>query len=67
MKEVISTDTAPATMEPYSQSIKSGRNIFVLGQLPIKPVTGLFAKDIKAQTAQSINNVQAVLRASGQI
>jgi 2-iminobutanoate/2-iminopropanoate deaminase len=40
--------------------------LFVSGQLPIDPGTGAFAGDeIKFQTAQSLENVKAILEAAG--
>ena len=65
MKKNIQTNSAPAAIGPYSQGIQVGEFIFVSGQLPIDPATGVFPKDIKAQTAQSIMNVRAVLQAAG--
>lgn len=65
MKKIIRTDAAPAAIGPYSQGIQAGQFVFVSGQLPIDPATGVFPEDIKAQTAQSLRNVQAVLQAEG--
>ncbi|WP_434511089.1 RidA family protein [Desulfitobacterium sp. AusDCA] len=65
MKKIIRTDAAPAAIGPYSQGIQVGQLVFVSGQLPIDPATGVFPEDIKAQTAQSLRNVQAVLQAEG--
>lgn len=65
LKEIIQTDAAPAVMGPYVQGIKAGNYVFVSSQLPLDPSTGLFPEDIKAQTARSIKNVQAVLRSAG--
>lgn len=66
MKEVISTNNAPAAIGPYSQAIKTGNMIFVSGQLPIDPATGEFAPGgIKEQTAQSFANIKAILAEAG--
>ena len=43
----------------------SGNLIFVSGQLPINASTGEMPSDIKAQTAQSIENIQAILAEAG--
>ena len=65
-KEIIQTDQAPAAIGPYSQGIKKNRMVFVSGQIPMDPSTGeIVAGDIKTQTRQVLNNVQAVLKASG--
>lgn len=66
MKEVITTDHAPAAIGPYSQGIRVGNLIFISGQLPIDPQTKEFAgPDIKTQTEQSIKNLTAVLAEGG--
>ena len=65
MKQVIVTPNAPAAIGPYSQGIAAGQTVYVSGQLPIDPATGLIPEGIAAQTAQSLKNIQAIL-ASGQ-
>ncbi len=66
MKEVISTDKAPAAIGPYSQAIKAGGTIYVSGQLPIDPVTGSFAEGgIPGQTERSLKNIGAILEKAG--
>lgn len=65
-QEVISTDKAPAAIGPYSQAIKHGGFVFASGQIPLDPVSGqVVAGDIKVQTTQVLNNLQAVLTAAG--
>ena len=69
MKQVIVTPNAPAAIGPYSQGIAAGQTVYVSGQLPIDPATGLipegiawmFLRDCAAQTAQSLKNIQAIL------
>ena len=46
---------------PYSQGIAAGQTVYVSGQLPIDPATGLIPEGIAAQTAQSLKNIQAIL------
>lgn len=65
MKEVISTTSAPAAIGPYSQAIKCGNLLFCSGQIPVNPATGEIPEGIKAQTAQSLANVKALLAAAG--
>ena len=57
--QVIHTDNAPKAIGPYSQAVKAGNMLFVSGQVPFVPET------IKAQTAQSLKNVQAILAEAG--
>ncbi len=62
MKEVISTDKAPAAVGPYSQAIRMGNMLFAAGQIPLDPATGKVVEgDAKAQAVQCLKNVQAVL------
>ena len=66
MNQIIHTDKAPAAIGPYSQAVKTGNLLFVSGQIPIDPATGVFAgEDITTQTRQSLKNVQAILEAAG--
>ncbi|MBI2848235.1 MAG: RidA family protein [Chloroflexi bacterium] len=65
-KKIISTDTAPKAVGPYSQAIQSENLLFISGQLPLNPATGEIAgNDITAQTRQSIENIKAILAAAG--
>jgi 2-iminobutanoate/2-iminopropanoate deaminase len=65
MREV-STDAAPASIGPYSQGIRDGDAVHVSGQGPIDPATGdVVDGDVSEQTARTLENVDAVLRAAG--
>ena len=64
--KAVSTKDAPSAIGPYSQGLLSGDFLFVSGQIPIDPETGkLVAGDIKAQTAQVLDNIEAILRGAG--
>ena len=64
--QVIHTDNAPAAIGPYSQAIKAGNMLFVSGQVPFVPETmEIVEGDVKAQTAQSLKNLQAILKEAG--
>ena len=66
MNTAIHTDLAPAAIGPYSQAIQTGNMLFVSGQIPIDPATGVFAgEDIATQTRQSLTNVSNILAAAG--
>ncbi|TNE26967.1 MAG: RidA family protein [Bacteroidetes bacterium] len=66
MKEVITTDQAPAPIGPYNQAIKSGNTIYVSGQIAINPATGeLEMGDIQIETTRVLENLKAVLEAGG--
>ena len=64
--QVIHTDNAPKDIGPYSQAVKAGNMLFVSGQVPFVPETmEIVEGDVKAQTAQSLKNVQAILAEAG--
>lgn len=65
MKKVISTTAAPGAIGPYSQAIDTGSFVYASGQIPINPATGEIPEGIKAQTAQSLANVKAILAEAG--
>lgn len=61
-KEIINTKKAPAAIGPYSQAVKIENLVFTSGQIPIDPATGDFVHgDIKAQTEQSLKNIEVIL------
>jgi len=65
-KEIIATEEAPAAVGPYSQGVRLGDLVFTAGQLGIVPGTKEFAgPDIESQTRQALENLEAVLEASG--
>ena len=66
MNQIIHTEKAPAAIGPYSQAVQAGNMLFVSGQIPIDPATGVFAgADIVTQTRQSLTNLKAILEAAG--
>lgn len=65
MKKVISTTAAPGAIGPYSQAIDTGSFLYASGQIPLNPVDGTIPEGIKAQTAQSLSNVKAILAEAG--
>ena len=65
MKKQISTTNAPGAIGPYSQAITVGDFTFISGQIPVNPADGSIPEGIKAQTAQSITNIKAILAEAG--
>ena len=66
MKTKIETVDAPAAIGPYAQAVATEKAVYVSGQLPIDPKTGEFAGEgIEEQTRQSLENIRAILEASG--
>ncbi len=66
IREVISTQQAPAAIGPYSQAIATDNLLFVSGQLPIDPTTGKMVDgDIGTRTRQIIKNATAIAKEAG--
>lgn len=65
MKKRVETDGAPRPVGPYSQGVEADGFVFVSGQLPLDPKTGLMPADAGAQAKQSLENVKAVLEKAG--
>jgi 2-iminobutanoate/2-iminopropanoate deaminase len=64
--EIIRTPNAPTPLGPYSQGVRAGNFLFVAGQGPIDPKTGkIAATSIESQTTRTLQNIQAILEASG--
>ena len=67
--KAIVTQNAPAAVGPYSQAVKTGPWVFLSGQIALAPAGStppkLVSKDISDQTEQVLDNLQAVLEASG--
>lgn len=67
-QEVIRTDRAPAPVGPYNQAIRAtGTMIFVAGQIPLDPATGMRVGDgdVARETEQVLANLAAILQAAG--
>ena len=63
---VVCTKNAPAAVGPYSQAIDCGDFVFLSGQIPLVPETGLVADGgLEAQAHQMFANIQAVLAEAG--
>ena len=66
MHTAIHSDHAPKAIGPYSQAIRAGNLVFLSGQIPLDPATGkLVEGDVRAHTARVMDNLGAVLAASG--
>ena len=66
MRQVISTSSAPKAIGPYSQAIRAAGLLFLSGQTPLDPATGVLVEgDIGKQTERVLENLKAVLTAAG--
>ena len=62
----IHTPEAPEAIGPYSQAVVAGDWVFVSGQIPIDPATGLLINgSVAEQTDRVMKNLNAVLREAG--
>jgi 2-iminobutanoate/2-iminopropanoate deaminase len=66
-KQVISSPDAPEAIGPYSQAIKSGKTVYLSGQIAIDPKTKQLMTNasIEDQTRLALENLKAVLAADG--
>jgi 2-iminobutanoate/2-iminopropanoate deaminase len=66
MFSIIETPAAPTPNGHYSQAIAANGFVFVAGQLPVVPGgAGIIPPGIEAQADQAIDNVVAILTATG--
>lgn len=66
-RTAVSTPAAPAPAPSFSQGVRLGPLLQVAGQGPVDPATGQYVHrgDVAAQTARTLENVEAVLTAGG--
>lgn len=65
MKNVISTDKAPAAIGPYSQAIEVNGMVYTSGIIPVDPATGNIPEGSVAQAEQAFLNMKNLLEAAG--
>ena len=66
MGKCISTTEAPAAIGPYSQAVRAGDFLFISGQLPLDPATGLLVDGtMQSKTERVLANMRAILHAAG--
>lgn len=65
MKQVISTDKAPAAIGPYSQAIEVNGTVYTSGIIPVVPSTGEIPSGSVAQARQALTNLSNLLEAAG--
>lgn len=62
MKQIISTNKAPAAIGPYNQATAFEKLLFLSGQIPLNPETmEIIDGGVKEQTRQVMENLKAVL------
>ncbi len=66
MKKIIATPNAPKPVGPYNQAVQAKGFLFISGQLAINPKDNkLTAPEITVQTRQVMDNIKAILEATG--
>ena len=65
MKAAVATDKAPKALGPYSQGVVFGNLLYVSGQTPIDPVSGMIPQGITEQTKRALDNVKAIVEKAG--
>jgi 2-iminobutanoate/2-iminopropanoate deaminase len=63
--KIIDTNLAPAAIGPYSQGILVNNLFYSSGQIPLQVDGTMVAGDVKDQTRQVFQNLEAVLAAAG--
>jgi len=66
MKKIINTEKAPAPIGPYNQAVSFNNLLYTSGQIAFNPETGTLYEggDIKEETKQVMENLEAVLHAA---
>jgi 2-iminobutanoate/2-iminopropanoate deaminase len=65
MMKKIHTEEAPAAIGPYSQGVIIDQLFFSSGQIPLTKEGVMIDGDVKEQTHQVFQNLQAVLKEAG--
>ncbi|MFC7018579.1 MULTISPECIES: Rid family detoxifying hydrolase [Haloarcula] len=65
MRDIVSTDAAPAAVGAYSQATTTDDLVFTAGQIPLTPDGDLLdGAAVDVQTEQALENVAAILEAA---
>jgi 2-iminobutanoate/2-iminopropanoate deaminase len=65
MRQTIIVPEAPKPAGPYSQAVVANGFVFVAGQGPLVPETGVVPDNFKEQVRQTLKNIQTILRGVG--
>ncbi|RAP59620.1 RidA family protein [Oleiagrimonas sp. MCCC 1A03011] len=65
-RSIIATDNAPSAIGPYSQAVRAGQTVYLSGQIPLDPASGVMVQgDITVQARRVFENLKAVCEAAG--
>ena len=65
IKEIISTNAAPAAIGSYSQAVRVGDTVYLSGQIGLNPSSMHLVEGVTEQIHQVFQNLQAVAIAAG--
>ena len=66
MSTSIHTDRVPKAIGTYSQAVRAGDTVYISGQIPLDPATGvLLDGDIEAEIRRVFENLKAIAEAAG--
>ncbi len=65
MKRAVASNDAPQAIGPYSQAVRAGQWLFLSGQIGLDASGHLVPGGIEAETNQVLENLRAVLAATG--
>ena len=64
-RQPVETSSAPAAIGAYSQAVRTGRTVYLSGQIPLIPSTMDLAEGTRSQIRQVFENLSAVATAAG--
>lgn len=66
MKNIITTNHAPAPIGPYNQAVEVNGMLFISGQIALVPGTDSITMDtVENETTQVMKNLEAILQEAG--
>ena len=65
MRKTVIVPEAPKPAGPYSHAVVANGFVFVAGQGPLIPETGVVPDNFKEQVRQTLKNIQTILRGVG--
>ena len=66
MSSIVHTKNAPQAIGTYSQAVRAGDTVYISGQIPLDPATGvLVSGDIEAEIRRVFDNLRAIAEAAG--
>lgn len=65
IKQIITTEAAPAAIGTYSQAVRVGDTVYLSGQIGLNPQSMQLAEGVTGQIHQVFQNLRAVAMAAG--